>query len=68
MEWHCRHISATENYKYKCKHSLTTTATVLLIAAVHAVRVGVTPPADGYTVSVLTLELVILALQITTML
>ncbi len=50
------------------KHTLTSTATVLLIAAVHAVRVGITAPANGDAVSILTLELVVVTLQITAML
>lgn len=49
-------------------HTLTSTATILLITAVHAVRISITPPADGDTVSVLTLELVVVTLQITPML
>lgn len=53
---------------YRHKHTLTSTATILLIAAVHAVRIGITPPADRDTVSVLTLELVVVTLQITAML
>lgn len=49
-------------------YTFTCTTTVLLITAVHAVRVSITPPANGNTVSVLTLELVVVTLQITAML
>lgn len=47
---------------------LTSTATIFLIAAVHAVRISITPPADRNTVSILTRELVLVTLQITAML
>lgn len=50
------------------KKRLTSAATVLLITAVHAVRVRVTSPADRDTVTALTLELVVVTLQITAML
>lgn len=41
---------------------------MFLIAAVHAVGVSVTPPADGDAVSVLTLELVVVTLEVTAVL
>lgn len=47
---------------------LTSAAAVLLITAVHAVRVRVTSPADRDAVTTLTLELVVVTLQITAML
>lgn len=43
-------------------------ATILLIASIHAVRVSVTPPAVGNAVTALTLVLVVVTLQITTVL
>lgn len=54
---------------YMCHVALLTrTATILLVAAIHAVRVSITPPTDGDAVSVLTLELVVVTLQIAAML
>lgn len=49
-------------------NTLTRTATILLVAAIHAVRVSITPPTDGDAVSVLTLELVDVTFQIAPML
>ena len=48
--------------------SFTSTVTLLLVAAVHAVCVGVAAPADGNTVAVLTLELITVTLHITAVL
>lgn len=47
---------------------LTSSVTVLLVAAVHAVRISITPPAERDTVTVLTLKLVIITLHITAVL
>lgn len=47
---------------------LTSAAAVLLVTAVHAVRVRVASPADRDAVTTLTLEQVVVTLQITAML
>ncbi len=47
---------------------LTSSVAVLLVAAIHAVGIGVTPPAEWDTVTVLTLKLVIITLHITAVL
>lgn len=53
---------SSSNYEHTAR--LTGTAALLLVTAVHAVRVGVAVPADGDAVAVLALELVVVALQI----
>lgn len=53
---------------FMCVCVITSSVTVLLIAAVHAVCIGITPPAERDTVTILTLELVIITLHITAVL
>lgn len=47
---------------------LTTTVTFLLIAAIQAVHIGVTAPADGDAMAVFALELIAVTLHITAIL
>lgn len=50
------------------KKKFTSAVTLVLVTAVHTVRVCVTAPADGDTVAVLTLELITVTLHVTAIL
>lgn len=54
--------------QYEISDVLTTTVAVFLIAAINAVNIRITAPADGNAVAIFALELINVALHITAIL